>query len=133
MEDLVDSGLLPARPDVEEWLLPDNHDSPALPTSYVILFALFHEHGLAFPPHRFLCRFLDNYKVELRHLNPNKIQHLTVFITLCEGYLGIRPHFDLWGYFSSSPYSGIGRGANRTDIGQWGVQASISGIIASTS
>jgi len=24
-----------------------------------------------------------------------------VFITLCEGYLGIKPHFELWRYFFS--------------------------------
>jgi hypothetical protein len=24
------------------------------------------------------------------------VVHLVVFVTLCEGYLGIEPHFDLW-------------------------------------
>ena len=23
------------------------------------------------------------------------------FIAMCEGYLGIKPHFELWGYFFS--------------------------------
>jgi hypothetical protein len=32
-------------------------------------------------------------------LNPNGIQHITAFIALCEGYLGIDPHFNLWRYF----------------------------------
>jgi hypothetical protein len=32
-------------------------------------------------------------------LNPNGIQHITAFVTLCEGYLGIEPHFELWKYF----------------------------------
>ena len=32
-------------------------------------------------------------------MNPNRIQHITVFITMCEGYLGIEPHFELWRYF----------------------------------
>ena len=39
------------------------------------------------------------YKVELQHLNPNGIQHIATFIVLCEGFLGISPHFDLWRYF----------------------------------
>lgn len=35
----------------------------------------------------------------MQHLNPNGIQHLAAFVALCEGYLGIGPHFDLWKYF----------------------------------
>jgi hypothetical protein len=37
----------------------------------------------------------------LQHLNPNGIQHIAAFIALCEGYLGIEPHFKLWRYFFS--------------------------------
>jgi hypothetical protein len=37
--------------------------------------------------------------MELQHLNPNGIQHIAAFITLCEGYLGIERHFELWRYF----------------------------------
>jgi hypothetical protein len=32
-------------------------------------------------------------------LNPNGIQHIVAFIVLCEGFLGIDPHFKLWRYF----------------------------------
>ena len=39
------------------------------------------------------------YNIELQHLNPNGIQHMAAFIMLCEGFLGISPHFDLWRYF----------------------------------
>ena len=34
--------------------------------------------------------------MELQHLTPNKIQHMAAFVALCEGFLGIDPHFDLW-------------------------------------
>ena len=37
--------------------------------------------------------------MELQHLNPNGVQHIMVFVALCEGFLGISPHFDLWWYF----------------------------------
>ena len=37
--------------------------------------------------------------MELQHLTPNGIQHIAVFIALCEGFLGISPHFDLWRHF----------------------------------
>jgi hypothetical protein len=50
-------------------------------------------------PHRFLRGLLHHYKIELQHLNPNGIQHITAFVTLCKGYLGIEPHFEMWKYF----------------------------------
>ena len=37
--------------------------------------------------------------MELQHLTPNGIQHIAAFVALCEGFLGITPHFDLWRYF----------------------------------
>ena len=37
--------------------------------------------------------------MELRHLTPNGIQYIAAFVALCEGFLGISPHFDLWWYF----------------------------------
>jgi hypothetical protein len=32
-------------------------------------------------------------------LTPLRILHITAFMTLCEAYMGIEPHFDLWNYF----------------------------------
>ena len=62
-------------------------------------FAHFHERGFTTPAHRFLRGLLHYYKIELQHLNPNGIQHMATFVALCEGVLGISPHFDLWRYF----------------------------------
>ena len=47
----------------------------------------------------FLQGLLDYYQVELQHLNPNGVQHIAAFVALCEGFLGISPHFDLWRHF----------------------------------
>ena len=69
------------------------------PEGYVISFAIFHEQGFRVPTHRFLQGLLDYYEVELQHLTPNGIQHMAAFVALCEGFLGIDPHFDLWRYF----------------------------------
>ena len=55
--------------------------------------------GLATPTHKFLWGLLYFYKIELQHLNPNGIQHMAAFVVLCEEFLGISPHFDLWRYF----------------------------------
>ena len=99
MEGLVHRSLLHAWTSVEEWLLPDNEDSSSSPDCYVVSFAHFHKCGLATPAHKFLQGPLHFYKTELQHLNSNEIQHMAAFVTLCEGFLGISPHFDLWRYF----------------------------------
>jgi hypothetical protein len=101
MEDLVQRGLLHVRTDSCEWELPGDDEFPAPPAGYVVSFVHFHERGLVMPPHRFLLKLLDYYKIPLHHLNPNGIKHIAVFIALCEGYLGIEPYFDLWWHFFS--------------------------------
>ena len=82
-----------------EWLVPSREDAPASPDGYIVSFAPFHEHEIMVPPHLFLQGLLHHYKIELQHLNPNGIQHIVTFIVMCEGYLGIEPHFELWRYF----------------------------------
>jgi hypothetical protein len=37
--------------------------------------------------------------MELHHLTPSGIVHIVDFMTLCEAYVGIEPHFNLWNYF----------------------------------
>jgi hypothetical protein len=34
--------------------------------------------------------------VQLHQLTPNSFLHIACFITLCESFLGIEPHFLLW-------------------------------------
>jgi hypothetical protein len=66
-----------------------------VPGGYVVSFVHFDEHGLASPPHNFLHGLLHHYGIELQHLNTNGIQHISAFIVLCEGYLGIESYFEL--------------------------------------
>ena len=96
LEGLIRRGLLRPLSAFTEWLLPGDEDEPSPLEEYVVSFALFHERGFAVPAHKFLRGLLDYYQVELQHLNPNGIQHITAFVALCEGFLGISPHFDLW-------------------------------------
>ena len=49
--------------------------------------------------HKFVQGLLHFYKTELQHLNPNGIQHMAAFVALCEEFLWISPHFNLWRYF----------------------------------
>ena len=99
MEGLVHRGLLLMRASAEECLLPGDEDSPSPPDGNMVSFAHFHERGLATPAHKFLRGLLHFYKIELQHLNPNGIRHMAAFVALCEGFLGISPHFDLWRHF----------------------------------
>ena len=45
--------------------------------------------------HPFLRGFLCAYQLQLHDLTPNGILHIVCFITLCEGFLGIYPHWSL--------------------------------------
>ena len=73
MEGLVRRDLLHAWTAAEEWLLPGEEDLPSPPDGYVVSFAHFHERGFMTPAHIFLRGLLHYYKIELQHLNPNRI------------------------------------------------------------
>ena len=73
MEGLVHRGLLNTRTSAEEWLLPGDEDLSSLPDGYVMSFSHFHERGLTIPAHKFIWGLLHFYKIELQHLNPNRI------------------------------------------------------------
>jgi hypothetical protein len=62
----------------------------------VVSFVAFHERGFGMPPSRFMRAILHYYRVELHHFAPNLILQAAVFVTVCEGYLGIKPHWKLW-------------------------------------
>jgi hypothetical protein len=67
-------------------------------TSMSPLFTFLFSSGLAFPISLFFRSHLDFYYLNLTHLNPNSILQVSVFVHLCEAYLGILPHFGLWKY-----------------------------------
>jgi hypothetical protein len=45
--------------------------------------------------HRFPYSLLQFYGLELHHLIPSGILHMAAFVTLCEAYMRIEPHFNL--------------------------------------
>jgi hypothetical protein len=61
-----------------------------------VIFLAFLLCGLSLPAHEFLCGLLFVYGVQLHQLTPNSILHIACFITLCESFLGIDPHWVLW-------------------------------------
>jgi hypothetical protein len=60
----------------------------------IVTFYHFVERGLALPTYSLFCGLLYYYGLELHHLNPNSICHISIFIHFCEAYLGIEPHWD---------------------------------------
>jgi hypothetical protein len=70
--------------------MEDTHES--------VVYVPFLIRGLALPVSPFFRGLLDFYDLNLTHLNPNSILQVSIFIHLCEAYLGIFPHFGLWKY-----------------------------------
>jgi hypothetical protein len=69
---------------------------PRPPAGFRVLFLAFLLQGFSFPPHPLLRGLLFAYEIQLHDLNPNTILHIACFITLCECFLGIEPHWALW-------------------------------------
>ncbi|KAK1648153.1 hypothetical protein QYE76_065958 [Lolium multiflorum] len=60
------------------------------------MFVAFLFRGLSLPSHEFLRSLLFFYGIQLWQLTPNSILHLSIFITVCEAFLDIDPHWGLW-------------------------------------
>ena len=43
--------------------------------------------------------FLQFWRIQLHHLTPQSILHLSIFTHFCEAFLGILPHFHLFQHF----------------------------------
>jgi hypothetical protein len=104
LEDLVAEGLLRPLSDERqpEWIPPSNGVAPSPPPGYVVSFVSFHERGFGVPASRFMRAILHHYGVELHNLSPNSISQAAIFVVVCEGYLRIDPHWDMWTHLFSA-------------------------------
>lgn len=59
----------------------------------------FIHRGLRLPLSPLARGMLTLYGLLLHHFTPSGLLHMSCFATLCECFLGVRPHFDLLGYF----------------------------------
>ncbi|KAK1612138.1 hypothetical protein QYE76_035811 [Lolium multiflorum] len=80
----------------EDIRLPGLVSRPKPPRGFTVMFAAFLFRGLSLPAHEFLRSLLFFYGIQLWQLTPNSIIHLSIFITVCEAFLGIEPHWGLW-------------------------------------
>jgi hypothetical protein len=82
--------------DDDQVIFPSTERIPKPKSGFQVMFFAFLLRGLSLPAHEFLCGLLFIYGVQLHQLTPNSIMHIAYFITLCESFLGIDPHFLLW-------------------------------------
>jgi hypothetical protein len=80
-----------------------------------VSFVSFHERGFGVPASCFMRTILHVYGVELHNLSPNSISQAAIFAAVCEGYLGIDPHWDLWTHF----FADGGEKGPRGSAGRW--------------
>jgi len=72
----------------------------------MVSFLAFHEHGLGYPTHWFLRGLLNEWGLELQHLNPTGVLHITGFLIVCEAFLRMESHVDFfWWLFSKQALS----------------------------
>ena len=80
-----------------EWIVPSMNDrEPNPPPGYVVCFLSFLDRGFRTPASRLMRAILHYYEVELHNLSPNSVMQAAVFATVCEGFLGVPPHWNLW-------------------------------------
>jgi hypothetical protein len=98
---LVSEGLLQEK-NLVNWRPSYREPFPMENVDEIVTFFHFAERGLALPTCSFFRGLLYYYGLELHHLNPNSICHISIFIHFCEAFLGIEPH---WIYSASSSAS----------------------------
>ena len=95
LETLVSAGLLVPRFAVQ-WHPALGKDHPYKNMGEIVAFAPYLEWGLEFPCSFFFYGLLRYYRIQLHHLTPNSLVHISIFVHLCEAFLGIEPHFELF-------------------------------------
>jgi hypothetical protein len=94
---LVSVGVLPPK-ELCSWRICRGVTVPTEDTHESVIYVPFLIRGLALPISPFFRGLLDFYRLNLTHLNPNSILQVSVFVHLCEAFLGVFPHFGLWKY-----------------------------------
>jgi hypothetical protein len=125
IDELVVTRLLPC-PEASGVSLGSAEGFPRPHSDEVVTLLPFFVRGLDLPTCDFLRQLLSFYQIELVHLKPNSILQLSVFVHLCEAFLGIPPSLDLFCHlFWAKPQLSA---ANPAVIGGAGTQLRDSNI-----
>jgi hypothetical protein len=91
------NAVIPKATDMIEWRGPSRTKVGPMPKeNEVVAFTHFHSFGFGMPAHPILWWLLYYYGLRPHDLTPQGILHLSVFIVLCEGFLGVPAHYELW-------------------------------------
>jgi hypothetical protein len=85
-------------------MAPGSEADTTPPPGYVVSFTPFHERGFGMPASHFMRVLPHYYGVELHNFNPNSIAQAAIFAAVCEGFLGIDPHWDLCTHLFSAEF-----------------------------
>jgi hypothetical protein len=88
-------GLIAAK-EIPKWRVVPNAATPAPSKKEIVILKSHIDRGLGLPPAYFLNRMLRHYRLQLHHIAPNSLTIIAGFVALCEGFLGIYPHGDLF-------------------------------------
>jgi hypothetical protein len=96
-----------------EIVFPHDEVISAPPAGFWVMFLAFLLRSFSLPAHVFVRGLLFVYGMQLHQLTPNSLMHIVCFITLCEAFLGIDPHWILWKYlFRLRPSCSKGKSLN---------------------
>ena len=84
---------------VIQWRAGEGEDYHFEGTLQTVVFHDFVERGLALPVSEFFHALLQFWGIQLHHLTPQSILHISIFTHFCEAFLGILPHFHLFSIF----------------------------------
>jgi hypothetical protein len=112
---LVTAGVM-AEAAIGRWRTLDGESYPDLRPTKIVVFEDFYCCGFGNPCHPFIRKLCDYYRISICNLHLNYVLLVLIFITLCESFLGIQPHFNLWRHFFCLKKKG---GAGRIQ-GSWG-------------
>ena len=91
LESLVKQGFLPSK-SIIQWHPALGDARPYENTGEIVGFLPYFERELGLPCSNFFSGLLYYYGIQLHHLTPN----ISVFVHLCEAFLDMEPHFDLF-------------------------------------
>jgi hypothetical protein len=94
---LVNSGFLREK-EMDLWRAATGDPYP-LEKNEIPMFGRFVECGLALPTSDFFKGMLRYYGIKYLNLNPKGIFHVSVFVYLCEAFVGIKHHWILFRKF----------------------------------
>ena len=86
LQELENLGLLQTQ-GVIQWRAGEGEDYPMEGTLETVVFHDFVERGLALPVSEFLYALLQFWGIQLHHLTPQSILHLSIFTHFCEASL----------------------------------------------